>query len=82
MKSTHRVKIAARLERAAPLFADVDRMTKMLTRMAGHDSDINTRDIKQRAEDLVRLLQIDIPDLLEAAKPCDRPHVRVTEEEQ
>lgn len=76
MKKAHREKIQARLNRVSSLFNDKDLIVTMMTRVT---SGAKQAEIKQRTDDLFRLLQVDVPELLDAVKPCARHHVLVDE---
>lgn len=80
MRTAHRRKIERRLERLRPLFTDREFAKKMAERTMRRDR-APEQAITQVADDLIRLITIDVPDLLSAAATrCTREHVRREEE--
>jgi hypothetical protein len=84
MRRPARDKIERRLARVRAVLLpddlDPEWVRKMIERTA-RQSGANERDVQQSTDDLVRLLTRDIPDLLVAARFCERPHVFIGPEE-
>jgi len=65
MKEAHVKNIAERAARVTDLIENPDRLARLLKRI---DPDLRGTDVKRSTEDLVRLVQEDLPELITALR--------------